>query len=517
MSFFQKSLLFPLISSLSLWIAFPGGGGLWPVLFAALVPLLYSLGLPYQSMRITAFHGLIFGLAHFLLLLYWIVIVLETFGGLPWLAASFALLLLAIYLGAYFALFALAARYILHGFPALMSLWALPALWVGLDWLRGYVFTGFPWMDMGYALFKHTQLIQIADLVGHHGITFILVFVNVLFYLILQKQRSLSCYGGLLLSTLVLLGSTGLYSAVRLPELQSKLNDNSRKKISLGIVQGNIDQSLKWSESQQQATVENYSVLTESLFESARPSLVIWPETALPFYPPSNNKMQALQEMVVEHDFALLAGAPWYEILDRKAKKVTFFNSAFLLEASGSYDARYSKTHLVPFGEYVPLKKFLPFIAPLVESVGDFSSGRIEQTIDWDTANVGVLICFESVFPDLSRQWVVAGANLLVNLTNDAWYGRSSAPQQSLAMTVLRAVETRRSIARSANTGISAFISPTGNVLQQSDLFVPWAAVGEVVLFEEQTLWVRFGYLFGPICLLVGCIAGTVAWLRKKR
>lgn len=512
----KSSWLLPVISSLLLWLAFPGGGGVWPVLIVALVPLLRSLDLPSQSIRTTAAHGLVFGVLHFLFLLYWIIIVLESFGGLPWLVAAIALLLLSVYLGSYFALFALGARYILRSFPAFLSLWIIPALWVGLDWLRGWLFTGFPWMDMGYALFQHTLLIQIADLAGHHGITFLIVFVNVLLYLIVQQKRSCSCYAGLLLSVLVLFGSAGLYSKARLSEMQAQLNDKTLQRISLGIVQGNIDQSLKWSEELQQATVENYTLLTESLFSSGRPALVIWPETALPFYPPSNAQMQPLQQMVVKRDFALLSGAPWYEIINLKEKKVTFFNSAFLLEASGDYGDRYSKTHLVPFGEYVPFKKFLPFIAPLVESVGDFTPGVIEHTIDWQTAKTGILICFESVFPDLSRQWVLAGANVLVNLTNDAWYGRSSAPQQSLAMTVLRAVETRRSVARSANTGISAFISPTGDIVQHSDLFVPWAAVDEVVLIEEQTVWVRIGYLFGPICLLVGFAAGSVALLRKK-
>ncbi len=518
MLFLRKcSLLFPVLSGLLLWGAFPGGGDLWPMLFVALIPLLCSAHLSHQSLRRTALHGLIFGLVHFLLLLYWIVIVLETFGGLPWLAASLVLCLLSIYLGAYFALYAIAARYILRGFTPLLSLWTLPALWVGLDWLRGYLFTGFPWMDIGYALYKHTLLIQIADLAGHHGITFVVVFVNVLLYLILQKKRTSSCYAGLLLSALVLLGSSGLYSSERLFEVQLKLNERSLQKITLGIVQGNVNQSLKWSESQQQATVENYSGLTKSLFTYDKPSMVIWPETALPFYPQSNNHMLSLQKMVVEQGFSLLTGAPWYEIIDPKAKKVQFFNSAFLLKADGSYGGRYSKTHLVPFGEYVPLKKFLPFIAPLVVSVGDFSTGKIERTIDLEVARVGVLICFESVFPDLSRQWVLAGANVLVNLTNDAWYGWSSAPQQSLAMTVLRAVETRRSLARSANTGISAFISPAGSVIQSSDLFVPWAAVNEMVLCEEQTVWVRFGYLFGPLCVVIGFVAGGIAWLLRER
>ena len=173
------------------------------------------------------------------------------------------------------------------------------------------------------------------------------------------------------------------------------------------------------------------------------------------------------------------------------------------------------KSHLVPFGEYVPLKRFLPFLAPLVEAVGDFSRGTIDQPLVWQEVRAGVLICFESVFPELTRSWVMAGANMLVNLTNDAWYGKSSAPQHSLAMAVFRAVETRRSLVRSANTGISAFIAPTGTIDRQSELFVPWAATSPVVLCSELTFWARYGYWFAPVCLAIGLLGGLAAVLRR--
>jgi apolipoprotein N-acyltransferase len=287
-------------------------------------------------------------------------------------------------------------------------------------------------------------------------------------------------------------------------------------RVSVGVVQGNVDQSVKWSPSQQQKTVETYLSQTKSLFVVGRPSFVVWPETALPFYPPSNTHMQPLKELVATNDFALLTGAPWYEIIDREARKVNFFNSALLLQPDGQFGGKYYKIHLVPFGEYIPLKEFLPFLAPLVEAVGDFSFGKIEQPLSWQEAKVGVLICFESVFPELSRKWVVAGANILVNLTNDAWYGKSSAPHQSLAMSVLRAVETRRSLVRSANTGISAFVTPAGTIARQSELFVPWAAATEVVLLEQLTIWARYGYLFAPLCLAIGIIGGLTAGMRRQ-
>ncbi len=284
----------------------------------------------------------------------------------------------------------------------------------------------------------------------------------------------------------------------------------------MGIVQGNIDQSIKWSDLQQKETVDNYLSLSRTLLSDKSVELIVWPETALPFYPQNSEYMQLLQTMTSEYDIALLTGAPWYEIIDRKARKVSFFNSALLLNPAGDFGGKYYKSHLVPFGEYVPLKKLLPFLAPIVEAAGDFSSGKIEKPLLWRDARIGILICFESVFPEISRKWVLSGANILVNLTNDAWYGRSSAPYHSLAMSVFRAVETRRSLARSANTGISAFIDPSGRVEFRSELFESYGFSTDVVLYEEITFWVRYGYLFGPLCLFLGLSGAFVARMRRR-
>lgn len=519
MALSRSSFFFlPVLTSLLLWLSFPGGGEIWPVLFTALIPLL--LVLPGVNVRGTIFCGLGCGLVHFTLLLYWIVIVLDEYGGLNWFLSALALLLLALYMSLYFALFALFARYILLAFPVAISAWLLPALWVGIDWLRCVLFTGFPWMDLGYGLFGVPILLQIADLVGHYGVTFVIVLANTSLMLILRLVFSKKRYVVEALVVLVpvfcLLGGVGLYSKNRLAEIQHRTVAPDASRITVGIVQGNVDQSVKWSPTQQQQTVDNYLGQTRSLFVSARPSLVVWPETALPFYPPFNGHMQPVREMVATNNFALLTGAPWYEIIDPDARRVNFFNSALLLKPDGQFGGKYYKTHLVPFGEYIPLKRFLPFLAPLVEAVGDFSVGKVEQPLVWQQAKAGVLICFESVFPELSRQWVLAGANMLVNLTNDAWYGRSSAPHHSLAMAVLRAVETRRSLVRSANTGISAFVSPTGAITRQSELFVPWVATSEVVLCQELTIWARYGYLFAPVCLLIGLFGGLAAAAKRR-
>jgi apolipoprotein N-acyltransferase len=507
--------LLAIITGLGLWLAFPGGGEIWPLLPVTLIPLLFSLhpGTPRQA----ALCGLLSGLVHFLSLLYWIVFVLGTYGGLAWFLSLPALFLLALYMSLYFALFGVLAHTILRTFPAIAVLWLLPMLWVGMDWLRSVLFTGFPWMDLGYALYNVPMAIQIADLAGHHGITFLIVLINTMLFLLIKTWPSVRDLLLLAVPVCVLLACTGIYSQQRFTEVAAQHTAATTPRMTIGIVQGNIDQSVKWSPAQQAETVQTYLMLTKSLMTSQPPALVIWPETALPFYPLTNKHMGPLKDLVEGHDMALLTGAPWYEILDHKAKKVRFFNSAVLLQPDGEFHDKYYKSHLVPFGEYVPLKQFLPFLAPLVEAVGDFSTGTIEQPLAWQAARSGILICFESVFPDISRLWVKAGANLLINLTNDAWYGKSSAPYHSLAMAVLRAVETRRSLIRSANTGISAFISPIGTVELQSEIFVPFAAAAEVTLMQGETFWVRYGYLFAPTCLTAGLLSSCAALIVRRR
>lgn len=514
MSFFlSKHFLLAGFTGLLFWIGFPGGGGLWPLVFVALVPLLFAIS--SSSLKNCLLSGLTCGLTHYLLLLYWIVIVLGRYGGMPWFVSLQGLVLLALYMSFYLIAFAVGARLLLSALPVWLSLWLVPTLWVGLDWARGLFLTGLPWMDVGYSLYEVPQLIQVADLAGHHGVSFCIVLINCIMYFLLSGpvrfRRLCALVPGALFITAVMMYSFGRYDT-----LKEALASKSGSTVTIGVVQGNIKQEQKWSEEIQEKTVLTYTSMTESLLAGERPDFTVWPETALPFYPPSSSFMPPLFTFTANHSTAILTGAPWYEIIDRKARKIQFFNSAVLLGADGRYHGKYYKNHLVPFGEYVPFKKFLPFLAPLVEAVGDFSPGRIETPLVHGEIRAGVLICFESVFPDLSRKWVNAGANLLVNLTNDAWYGKSSAPIQSLAMTVLRAVETRRSVVRSANTGISAFISPLGEISKQSDIFVPWAEKDQVHLFEERTVWAQYGYRFASLCLCIALLALLIAAVASR-
>jgi len=513
--FRKRSFLLPPVTGVLLWLSLPGGGGIWPLLFVALVPLFVAIG--KGSVKEAGLSGLLCGLVHFLLLLYWIVIVLGRYGGLHWSVAVLVLLLLSFALSIYLALFSILARNLFTTLPGGVAVWLLPTLWVGIDWLRGLLFTGMPWMDLGYGLWEQTYLVQIADLFGHHGLSWMIVFSNSMLAILLIKKQTVATCCFLILSFLLVVDGSLIYSQGRIEEFRNVLSNKNEKIMRVGIVQGNIDQSIKWSALQQKNTVDRYLALSRKLLEGNPPDLLVWPETALPFYPSQNSFMRPVQAMVAQYDIALLTGAPWYEIIDPATRKVKFFNSALLLDPAGKLAGKYYKTHLVPFGEYIPLKRFLPFLAPIVEAVGDFSPGTIERPLVWKNARAGVLICFESVFPELSRKWVVAGANMLVNLTNDAWYGRSSAPHHSLAMTVLRAVETRRSVVRSANTGISAFINPLGEVEFRSELFRPYSFTADVMLCEEKTFWVLYGYLFAPLCLILGVVSALIATVRRRK
>jgi apolipoprotein N-acyltransferase len=179
---------------------------------------------------------------------------------------------------------------------------------------------------------------------------------------------------------------------------------------------------------------------------------------------------------------------------------VEYYVSAYLISPQGKW-IRYNKSHLVPYGEYVPFKKWVPFLGKMVAHVGDFVPGIKGKTIPWENAKLGIQICYEIIFPDLSRAMVKNGATLLVNITNDAWFGKTSGPYQHFSMTVFRAVENRRALARSANTGISGFIDPAGRILGSTPLLEEAVMTRSLPLLNQKSIYTRFGDVFAWACL----------------
>ncbi|WP_432820994.1 apolipoprotein N-acyltransferase [Trichloromonas sp.] len=496
----KKVSCWALLSGILLALAFPRVNQAW-LAWVALVPLL-------QVMTVRPFHsGFVAGLGFFGLVLYWLNIVMTTYGGLHPVFSLAAYLILSAYLALFFGA-ATWACCRLHEKLVLSPLLTLPILWVALEFLRSFLFTGFPWATLGYSQQACLPLIQSADLFGVYGISFLLILGNVLLARLWEACRRRQFHArhwvGPVFGLLLIAGNYG-YGVWRLglPPVESG------KKLSVALIQGNIDQSVKWDPAYQQSTVDIYRDLSLAASAEGHTDLIIWPESATPFY---------FQEPGTLHDdvvavgrsagSTLLFGSPAFELENRRYR---YLNSAFLLDPRGETLGRSDKVHLVPFGEYVPLGRFLPFVNKLVVGIGDFSPGTVNP-LPMNGERVGVLVCFEGIFPELARDYVRQGTDLLVNITNDAWFGRSSAPFQHLAMIRFRAVENRIWLARAANTGISAFIDPAGRITAQTSIFTAGFLRGEVTTGARPTLYNRIGDLLPVLFLFL-----SLFWLARTR
>jgi apolipoprotein N-acyltransferase len=337
-------------------------------------------------------------------------------------------------------------------------------------------------------------------LFGVYGLSFLLILVNATLAEVLRTlpQRKFRALPWKWIVVAVILFAANLgYGMLR---LQSDL-DSREKSIKVALIQGNIDQGLKWNPGFQQETIDIYRDLTYQAHVEGKPELIIWPESATPFYFQDFSHLHSEVVRVPRSTGAfLLFGSPAYE---RNKDKIYYLNSAFLLDSKGDLLGRSDKVHLVPFGEYVPFGPLLPFIDKLVVGIGDFSPGTITP-LSMNGSKAGVLVCFEGIFPELAREYVRKGSDLLINITNDAWFGHSSAPYQHLGMTRFRAVENRIWIARAANTGISALISPSGKIISQTRIFEPAALTGTVGLGSHMTLYTRIGDVLPVLCLAIG-------------
>ncbi len=452
--------------------------------------------------------GFLAGFIHYIAVLYWVVYVMHEYGHLQLVACVPILLLFSLYLALYFGLFTLIAG--AWRSPAAFALQSA-ALWTALEYIRAHLLTGFPWALMGHAFYRRLHLIQISDIVGAYGVSFAVVLVNAAFFLFLVHiqrgrwgnstitPRHLVISGGV--AVIVLAVSFG-YGIQRLEEIRRLMV--IAPKLTVSVVQGNIDQSMKWNRKNRNKTIEKYIRLSR---KAARrhPRLIVWPETAAPFYYRYNAPLtRQLNSGIRNIDADFLIGAPSF---DKTGDKTRLFNSAYLVEApTGRILGTYEKVHLVPYGEYVPFKKWMPFLGKLVAEVGDFSPGKKGDTISRNGYTLGVLICYEIIFPRLSRALVKNGADLLVNITNDAWFGRTSAAYQHFSTAVFRAVENKRTLVRSANTGISGFIDPTGRIRTETQLFVADTKTIHTSLMHIKTIYTKYGDVFAFLCLAASFI-----------
>ncbi len=284
----------------------------------------------------------------------------------------------------------------------------------------------------------------------------------------------------------------------------------------VSVAQGNIDQSQKWDPAFQEETVRRYVDLSRSEASRNKPALIVWPETSMPFFLQERTPLsKQVRDLVQELAVPLIAGSPGYEP-DQARSRYVYFNRAYLLKSSGNIAGIYEKEHLVPFGEYVPLAPLFPFLARLVEGIGDFLPGqRVSPLTSGDLA-LGVLICYEAIFPELAQKRVREGATVLVNISNDAWYGRSSAALQHLHLSLLRAVEQDRYLVRATNTGISAIVDPRGRVLARTGLFEMTSIHHAVSCNSGITAYHRLHGLIVPILTALAVLAFIPGFYRRR-
>jgi len=497
-----NSMALVILSAVLLILSFPGFDFEFLAWFA-IIPLLFAVEgkKPFQAFLVSWLAGILF----FLGTIYWLVHV--TLPGM---------LIVVLYLALYFGIFGSFFSYHAVRRTPYGMLFFTPALWVALEFVRSHLFGGFGWVLLGHSQSYSLPIIQIADLAGAYGVSFLIMVANTAIFLTIRdfRHRRDGSFPYLMAAVfLVFLALT--YGIFRLN------NVFTGQRLRVAVIQGNIPQSKKWDSDFREEILRKYESLTRQASAKAQVDLVIWPETSVPGYIESERDLLGrVKSLAREIKMPILVGAPDEDL----SLKDTYYNSALLFAGDGRLLDRYDKIHLVPFGEYVPFRNVLSFVERFARSpIGDFTAGKDyavfsfsmarsfkDENTSWrllKNVRFSCLICFEDAFPDLVRQFVKKGAVFLVNITNDAWFGHTSAAYQHAQSSVFRAVENRTNVVRAANTGLSCFIDQKGRITAAvgrngNNLFVDGFAVHEIILTNTRTFYTIYGDVFAYICFI---------------
>ena len=473
----------------------------------ALTPLLVALS--GAALRRAFLLGLATGVIYFTGTLYWITGVMAVYGGLQtWVAVLINGALIA-YLALFPALFALIMRrlVIAYGRSALL---AAPVVWVATEFGRGAI-TSFPWALLGYSQVTVLPIAQLASLFGVYGLSMLVAAVSAALAFAAPglrqgavSTRYIPAFGALM----VVLAIAGWGSR----RVASSELTRAGDPIRIGMIQGNVDQAQKWDVTRASAIFRDYLNLTrQAIREGAQ--VVLWPESSTPFlFEEDLPAATMVRTLAQQANVPIVFGSDQIE----RGRPDRYYNSAFLVRPDGTTGGVYRKMHLVPFGEYVPFQRLLFFAAPLTEQSGTFSPGLIPALLPVDGHRISVAICYEVVYPDLVRQFVTGGSELLTTITNDAWFGRTSAPMQHFQQAAMRAIENGRYLVRSANTGISGIVDPYGRVLAQTPIFESAVLLGEVRFLRTSTFYSRHGDLLAYAALLGTAVLVVMAWRARR-
>jgi len=465
-----------------------------------------------RSTRRSLALGLTTGAFYFWGTLYWLVETMTTFGGLSTVTSAFAALMLVAYLALFPGFFAVAQARFAKRFGRAAVLIA-PASWVAAEMGRTYIWDGFPWELLGYSQVTVLPVAQIASVIGVYGLSALVAFVSAAAaYVALEPspKRWRPLVGAV--AIVIAIGGWGVLR-VRTHRLTS-----AGTPIRVGVLQGNIPQDQKWDSAQRGPIMDRYINMTrEAIGRGAQ--FVLWPESSTPEpYEQDVAAGDAVRRLAQQSHITLLVGSDQVEPVRPEAgqtPQVRYYNAAYLVQPDGTTGAIYRKIHLVPFGEYVPLKRVLFFVGPIIDAVSDFTPGDRVVMLPVAGHVASTAICYEVIYSSLIRSFVQQGSELLTTITNDAWYGWTSAAYQHWEQASMRAIEEGRYLARAANTGISGFVDPYGRVMQQSNMFQSAVMVDELRFIQERTIYSYIGDVVGWLGVAVTAL--LFVFSRRRR
>jgi apolipoprotein N-acyltransferase len=438
--------------------------------------------------------------------------------------------ILFIYLSLYFGLFGLAFSCICSRCGLTAAFFSAPFLWVSSEYMRGNMgFMAHPAAFLGHSQYAYPSIIQVASFAGVYGVSFLVMMGNAgLAAGILRILNGRKGIGSPFIhsssnrgNTAVIIASAALISAALLYGKVTVSRPISGQEINVSVVQGNIDQDKKWDPKYANSIMEIYAGLTADAARN-RPALVVWPEAATPKAINSDRRMyDEVDRITRKLGYPLLLGSTTHEkFKGEHGRALKFKNAAYLMDPKGGEPRQYDKIGLLPFAEYIPLEQNIPWSYIKIPDVNPYMQGKEFTVFQEPSFRFGATICWESIFPDLVRQFVKRGAQFIVNLTNEAWFGETAAPYQFLSMSVFRAVENRVFVVRCANTGVSCFIDPLGRVVSRvqdrsgKDIFVRGVLTDKVILMDSDTVYTRYGDVFAWLNMGVASLFLLLALLR---
>ncbi|MFO7831767.1 MAG: apolipoprotein N-acyltransferase [Desulfuromonadaceae bacterium] len=499
----------PFVWPYSTWLA--------ALAWVSLVPLLFaSSDRPWRR-------GLIAGVCFFAPVLYWLNHVMVNYGGLHPLISLGLYLFLVVYLAMFWGASCWCSVRIEQRCSLPLFL-VFPLVWIAFEFLRSKLLTGFPWGSFVYSQAALPLMVQSVDIGGIWLPMLVLLLVNSAIATVFQRlwrrpaakiahaNKVLWLPTGIAVCVFVLNAGYGYYTQQQYLQQENSRNADTTGKhqaLDVALIQANIDQHQKWLRSNRSRTLNIY---TEMSRNNSDVDLIVWPESATPFYYSEGSRYaDAVDAVAHDLELNLLFGSP---ARVQTPQGNAYLNSAYLLDSKGETAGRTDKVHLVPFGEYVPLSSVLGFVDKMAVGVGDFRPGDL-KLLPMAGHEAGVLICYEVIFPQLARTQVAMGADLLFNLTNDAWFGKTPAPHQHLQMARFRAMENRRWLARCANTGVSALIDPNGTIHSPTQIFEAGVVTGRIFFRQGLTPYTRYGDVLAWMALAI--LAGWMWQSIKKR